>query len=106
MAAQLAGAGEMRIIFDHMLPGFLSHLIVSGDPGHPRHDPQRDRAQLSRPGPAPAGDQLGRAVQRRRTCRPSPSALAAGPRRSWSLSRFWLFNFVGDGLRDAADPYK
>ena len=29
MAAVLAGAGRMRIIFRHMLPSFISHIIAS-----------------------------------------------------------------------------
>ena len=28
-AAELAGAGQMRIIFRHMLPSFLSHIIAT-----------------------------------------------------------------------------
>src|SRR6185369_16533741 len=29
MAAELAGAGRLRIIFRHMLPSFLSHVIAA-----------------------------------------------------------------------------
>jgi ABC-type microcin C transport system permease subunit YejE len=29
MAARLAGASEQRVIFRHMLPSFMSHIIAS-----------------------------------------------------------------------------
>ena len=64
MAAKIAGASEARIIGRHLLPSFLSYLIVS----------------------------LTLAV---------PYMMLG----ETALS-FLTFNLVGDGLRDAADPYK
>jgi len=29
MAAELAGCGQMRIIFTHLVPSFLSHIIAA-----------------------------------------------------------------------------
>lgn len=105
MAARLLGASHGRILFRHLLPGFTSHIIVS--------------LTLSVPGMI-----LGET---------SLSFLGLGlrpPIVSWGVMlqdcmdikvvRFypWLllpmvfivlavlcFNFLGDGLRDAADPY-
>ncbi len=105
VAALLIGAGHGRIIFRHLVPGFLSHIIVA--------------LTLSVPGMI-----LGETAL---------SFLALGlrpPVVSWGVMlqdciKFqiitdhpWIlmpvlfivltvlsFNFLGDGLRDAADPY-
>jgi peptide/nickel transport system permease protein len=106
MAARLLGASHGRILFRHLLPGFTSHIIVA--------------LTLSVPGMI-----LGET---------SLSFLGLGlrpPVVSWGVMlqdcmdvkavRFypWLmlpvlfivltvlcFNFFGDGMRDAADPYE
>lgn len=105
VAARLAGASHGRILFRHLLPGFTSHIIVA----------------------------LSLAVPSMILAETSLSFLGLGlrpPIVSWGVMlqdcmdvqavRFypWLmipvvfivaavlcFNFVGDGLRDAADPY-
>jgi peptide/nickel transport system permease protein len=106
VAAQLMGASPGRIIFRHLMPSFMSHLIAS--------------ATLAIPGMI-----LGETAL---------SFLGLGirpPITSWGVLLNeaqniqvvalypWLmlpmvpvvivvlaFNFMGDGLRDAADPYK
>jgi peptide/nickel transport system permease protein len=106
LAAQLMGAKTSRILSRHLVPGFLSHLIAA--------------ATLSIPGMI-----LGETAL---------SFLGLGlrpPITSWGVLLYeaqnvsvvalypWLmlpvvpvtlvilaFNFLGDGLRDAADPYK
>jgi peptide/nickel transport system permease protein len=106
LAAQLMGASPQRIIFRHLLPSFSSHLIAS--------------ATLSIPGMILAETAL--------------SFLGLGlrpPITSWGILLNeaqninvvalypWLmlpvvpvilvvlaFQFLGDGLRDAADPYR
>jgi peptide/nickel transport system permease protein len=106
LAAQLMGASPRRIIFRHLLPSFSSHLIAS--------------ATLSIPGMILAETAL--------------SFLGLGlrpPITSWGILLNeaqninvvalypWLmlpvvpvilvvlaFQFLGDGLRDAADPYR
>jgi peptide/nickel transport system permease protein len=106
LAAQLMGASPKRIIFRHLLPSFSSHLIAS--------------ATLSIPGMILAETAL--------------SFLGLGlrpPITSWGILLNeaqninvvalypWLmlpvvpvilvvlaFQFLGDGLRDAADPYR
>lgn len=104
-AARLLGASHVRILFRHLLPGFASHIIVA----------------------------LSLAVPAMILAETSLSFLGLGlrpPVVSWGVMlqdcmdiqavRYypWLlipvlfiivavlsFNFVGDGLRDAADPY-
>ena len=58
------------------------------------------------PGAAAAGDQLGRAAAGRAE-HPGAGdlALAADSRPSPVIVAVLAFNFLGDGLRDAADPY-
>jgi peptide/nickel transport system permease protein len=105
MAARLMGASHFRILFRHLLPGFTSHIIVA----------------------------LSLAVPAMILGETSLSFLGLGlrpPIVSWGVMlqdcmdiqvvRYypWLmlpvlaivatvlaFNFIGDGLRDAADPY-
>ena len=74
-------------------------------PGDPDHDPGRNCAQLPRSGLTAAGGELGRAASgspehSRHFIR--PLAAAAGSRGD---DHHPVPNFLGDGLRDAADPY-
>ena len=105
LAARMSGCGLIRTVFKHLVPGTLSHLIVC--------------ATLAVPGMILAESAL--------------SFLGIGitpPLTSWGMLlkdahrlevlvyHHWItlpgfliivavlsFNFLGDGLRDAADPY-
>ena len=75
------------------------------DAGAARYDSRRDLAELSRPWPAFTHNQLGVLLQEAQNVQ----AVAMQP---WLLTpavfvvvAVLAFNFVGDGLRDAADPY-
>jgi peptide/nickel transport system permease protein len=106
LAAQLMGASSSRIIGRHLIPGFMSHLIAT--------------ATISIPGMIlgeTALSFLGLGLRA-----PTTSwGILLTEARSVSVIAFypWLllpmlpvilvimaFNFFGDGLRDAADPYK
>lgn len=106
LAAQLMGASSSRIIGRHLIPGFMSHLIAT--------------ATISIPGMIlgeTALSFLGLGLRA-----PTTSwGILLTEARSVSVIAFypWLllpmlpvilvimaFNFLGDGLRDAADPYK
>ena len=50
MAARLDGASQMRVIFEHMLPAFYSHIIAVDHTIDPGGDPRRDGAKLPRLG--------------------------------------------------------
>ena len=74
-------------------------------PGAAGDDHQRDLAELPRPRAAAAGGLLGILLQDAQNVQ----VLAGAP---WLLSAavpvmvvILAFNFLGDGLRDAADPY-
>ena len=76
------------------------------DSGPARHDHQRDLVELSRPGPEAAHRELGSPVagaQNLRTIAHAPWLLIPGIA---VVIAILSFNFLGDGLRDAADPYR
>jgi peptide/nickel transport system permease protein len=106
VAARLAGAGELRIILRHMVPSFLSHIIASltlAIPGMILAETSLSFLGLGLREPAISWGVLLREGQ-------NISAVAIAP---WTLIAPALMvvvavlalNFVGDGLRDAADPY-
>ena len=74
VSARLVGCTQMRTIFVHMVPSFMSHIIAATTLAPARHDHQRDRPQLSRVSacarPRSAG---GSCCSRPRTSRRWPS---------------------------------
>jgi peptide/nickel transport system permease protein len=105
MAAKFAGAGELRIILLHMVPSFLSHIIASltlAIPGMILAETALSFLGLGLRPPAISWGVLLQAAQ-------NVSTIALAP---WQLLpvlaviiTILAFNFMGDGLRDAADPY-
>ena len=67
-AALLAGASRWRIMTRHLLPSFMSHIIVSLTLAVPGMILGRDVAEFSRSWAASSGDELGRAVERGAKC--------------------------------------
>ena len=106
LAAQGAGASAWRIITRHLLPGFTSHLIVSitfSIPGMILSETALSFLGLGMQPPAVSWGVLLQDAQN----------LVAVAQQPWLLipaifviMTVILFNFVGDGLRDAADPYE
>ena len=105
MAAKLAGSSELRIILRHMVPSFLSHIIASLTLSIP--DMILGETGLSfiglglRP-PAISWGVLLQEAQNLRSLVLAPWVLLPGIAVILSVL---AFNFFGDGLRDAADPY-
>ena len=105
MAAMLSGATQRRIIFRHMLPSFYSHLIAAGTLALPFmiiSETALSFLGLGLRTPAISWGTLLHAAQ-------NIQAIAITP---WLLIPalpvivvILAFNFMGDGLRDAADPY-
>ena len=104
-AAVLCGAGNWRVLWRHLLPSFLSHIIVTvtlAVPGMILGETALSFLGLGlRPPITSWGVLLKEAI--------NVQAVAAQP---WLLTPVFFvivtvlaFNFVGDGLRDAADPY-
>jgi peptide/nickel transport system permease protein len=105
LAARLAGSNEMRIILRHMLPSFLSYIIASltlSIPGMILSETGLSYLGLGLRPPAISWGVLLREAQNLRSLALMPWVLL--PALAVVLT-VMAFNFVGDGLRDAADPY-
>jgi peptide/nickel transport system permease protein len=105
LAARLAGSGEMRIILRHMLPSFFSYIIASLTLSIPRmvlSETGLSYLGLGLRAPAISWGVLLRDAQNVRSLALAPWVLL--PALAVILT-VMAFNFVGDGLRDAADPY-
>lgn len=105
MAAQLNGSTEIRTIFKHMLPSFYSHVIASltlSVPGMILGETALSFLGLGLQAPAVSWGVLLRDAQFIRVLASSPWLLLPG---GFVVLAILCFNFVGDGLRDAADPY-
>ncbi|MGC8717888.1 MAG: ABC transporter permease, partial [bacterium] len=105
LAARLAGASEWRIITRHLLPSFTSHLIVSITLSIPSMILGETALSFLGLGMQPPAVSWGVLLQ-------DAQDIAAVALYPWKLlpSLFVIitvlaFNFLGDGLRDAADPY-
>ncbi len=106
MAARVAGVPEFTIILRHLVPGFTSHLIVTMTIAIPRMILAETSLSFLRLGLRPPTISWGVLLQDAQNI----NAIALYP---WLLSpvafvitAVLMFNFLGDGLRDAADPYK
>jgi len=105
MAARLIGASHARILFRHLLPGFTSHIIVVLTMSVPAMILGETSLSFLGLGLRPPIVSWGVMLQ---DCL-CIQTLANYP---WILTPVVLiiltvlcFNFLGDGLRDAADPY-
>ncbi len=105
LAAKAAGAGEIRIITRHLLPAFFSYLIVSVSLAIPRMILGETALSFLGLGMQPPAVSWGVLLQ-------NAQEIAAIAHHSWLLIpvlfvivTVLMYNFVGDGLRDAADPY-
>ncbi len=104
-AARLAGAKEGRIIFRHMLPSFVSHIIASVTLAVPQVIIAETALSFLGVGlrePAISLGVLLKAAQKVRTIALNPWLLLPG---LVVIVIILGFNYIGDGLRDAADPY-
>lgn len=105
LAAKAAGCTDARIIVRHLLPAFVSYLIVNltlAIPGMILGETALSFLGLGMQPPAVSWGVLLQDVQ----------DITAISGRPWQLIpvifvilTVLMFNFLGDGLRDAADPY-
>jgi len=105
LAARLCGARQPRIIFRHMLPSFSSHIIAVltlAIPGTILGETALSFLGLGLREPAISWGVLLQDAQNVQVVALSPwLMLPAVP----LIITIVAFNFFGDGLRDAADPY-
>ena len=105
MAARLSGAGEAKVIFRHMLPSFSSHIIANltlSIPGMILGETSLSFLGLGLQPPAVSWGVLLKDAQKLQVLAHSPWLLIPA---IFVVVSVLAFNFVGDGLRDAADPY-
>ena len=106
IAAKLDGCSEFQVIFFHMIPSFMSHIIATLTLAIP----QMIIAETSlsflgiglRP-PVVSWGVLLREAQNVRVLSTSPWLFLPGLA---VIIAVLSLNFMGDGIRDAADPYK
>jgi len=104
MAARLCGASEFRIIMRHMVPSFMSYIIANitlAIPGMILGETSLSFLGLGLRPPTISWGVLLQEAQNVRTVALSPWLLLPGV---FVIITVLCFNFLGDGLRDAADP--
>ncbi len=106
VAARVAGVKETSILLRHLVPGFTSHLIVTVTLAIPEMILAETSLSFLRLGLRPPTISWGVLLQDAQNIR----AIALYP---WLMAPVFfvivtvlVFNFMGDGLRDAADPYR
>ena len=106
LAARLMGAGSSRIIGRHMVPGFMSHLIATATLTIPAMILGETALSFLGIGLRAPISSWGILLTEAR----SVNIIALYPWLMFPVIPVILvilaFNFLGDGLRDAADPYK
>ena len=106
LAARLDGCPEMRIILRQMVPSFLSHIIASislAIPGMILSETALSFIGIGLRPPAVSWGVILQEAQNIRSVAFYPWLLFAPAVPI--LITVLAFNFLGDGLRDAADPY-
>ncbi|MBI5650165.1 MAG: ABC transporter permease [Chloroflexi bacterium] len=105
LAADLAGCSQLRIILRHMVPAFMSHIIATSTLAIPVMIINETSLSFLGLGIRPPAISWGVLLQEATNIQ----TLALAP---WLLTpgiavivAVLAFNLVGDGLRDAADPY-
>ena len=105
MAAKIAGAREAQIVRRHLLPSFLSYLIVSltlSIPAMILGETALSFLGIGIQPPALSWGALLQSAQNVRSVALAPWLFIPG---LFIVVTVLAYNFVGDGLRDAADPY-
>jgi len=105
MAAKAAGGSDWRIIFVHMLPNAASHIIVVATlavPGMILAETALSFLGLGILPPMVSWGTLLQSAQQVNVVLQYPWLMIPG---LFVIVAVLAFNFVGDGLRDAVDPY-
>ena len=105
VAARLIGAGKLRVIFRHMLPSFMSHIITTATlavPGMILAETALSFLGIGLRPPVVSWGVLMQQAQNYQVIVMTPWLLIPG---LFVVMTVMAFNLMGDGLRDAADPY-
>ena len=106
MAAKISNMNDFQIIIRHLLPSFASYLIVTltlAIPGMILGETALSFLEIGIRPPAVSWGVLLQDAQNIRSLAQSPWLLIPAV---FVIATVLCFNFIGDGLRDAADPYK
>ncbi len=105
LAAQSFGASDRRIIFNHLIPATMSHVIVIATLKIPAMILLETALSFFGLGLVPPTVSWGTLLQNANTVR----AIRFAPHYLWVvpfiLFAILAYNMLGDGLRDAMDPY-
>ncbi|MEO0999390.1 MAG: ABC transporter permease [Pseudomonadota bacterium] len=106
-AAELMGASTQRVIAAHMVPNFMSHLVASATLSIPAMI--LGETALSFLGLGIRSPAVSWGLMLNDALKLGQGAITVTPWVLWPLVPVMLvvlaFNFLGDGLRDAMDPY-
>lgn len=105
LAAQSFGTGDRDILFRHLIPGTLSHVIVIATlaiPGMILAETALSFLGLGLRPPLTSWGVLLQEVSNIRAIQFAPWLLIPVP---FVITVIFAFNMLGDGLRDALDPY-
>ena len=105
MAARLLGAGRLRVIFKHMMPSFTSHIITTATlavPGMILGETALSFLGIGLRPPVVSWGVLMQQAQNYQVIVMTPWLMIPG---LFVVLTVIAFNLLGDGLRDAADPY-
>ena len=106
VAARLAGISDLGIILRHLLPSFMSYIIVALTLSIPRTilgETSLSFLGLGLQPPVVSWGVLLKDAQDLTSIAHHPWLLLVAV---WVVVAVLMFNFLGDGLRDAADPYR
>ena len=105
VAARLVGANDRRIVFRHMLPSFVSHIITTATLAVPAMilgETALSFLGIGLRAPVVSWGVLLQQAQNYQVIVMTPWLLLPG---AFIVVTVIAFNLLGDGLRDAADPY-
>ena len=105
VAARLIGANDQRVIFRHMLPSFSSHIITTATLAVPAMilgETALSFLGIGLRAPVVSWGVLLQQAQNYQVIVMTPWLLLPG---AFIVVTVIAFNLLGDGLRDAADPY-
>ena len=106
IAAKLDGCSELQVIVSHMVPSFMSHIIATLTLAIPQMIMAETALSFLGIGlrpPVVSWGVLLREAQNVRVLATSPWLFLPGVA---VIVAVLALNFLGDGIRDAADPYK